>query len=144
MKGVKGGFRRTRIVCTLGPASGDPEVMRELIRAGMNIARLNLSHGTREEHEGYIRTVRKLSRELKTPVSILMDFPGPKYRTGGLKDGVVILKKGQKLVLTTRPVEGDEHEVSINLPTLPQDVKAGDNVLVDEGAIINIAYIAIE
>jgi pyruvate kinase len=127
--------RRTKIVCTIGPASGELETLRELIQAGMNIARLNLSHGQRAEHELYIRNIRKLTRELKTQVSILMDFPGPKYRTGALKEGAVMLKKSDYITLTTRPVEGDAGEVSVNLPALAKDVHAGDNVLVDDGAI---------
>ncbi len=127
--------RRTKIVCTIGPASGSAANIEQLIRAGMNVARLNLSHGTSTEHAGYIRTVRKLARRLQTPVAILVDLPGPKYRTGSLSEGSAVLRKGNPLVLTTRQVEGDARLVSVNYPTLPLDVEVGNTVLVDDGAI---------
>jgi pyruvate kinase len=127
--------RRTKIVCTIGPATGSTGVITQLIRAGMNVARLNLSHGTPREHARHIQTVRKLSHRLAIPVAILMDLPGPKYRIGKLEDGQARLKKGARVVLTTRQVEGDDGVIPVNLPTLPQDVKAGDTVLLDDGAM---------
>jgi len=127
--------RRTKIVCTLGPSTSTASVIEKLIKSGMNIARLNLSHGTHTTHAQYIRTVRKLSQRLGIKVAILMDLPGPKYRTGRLKDGQVILKNGAILTLTTEDVEGNAMLVSVNLPTLPQDIKVGDNVLLDDGAM---------
>ncbi|MFC1956085.1 pyruvate kinase [Chloroflexota bacterium] len=127
--------RRTKIVCTIGPATSSTSVIERLIRSGMNVARLNLSHGAHGTHAQYIRTVRKLSQRLGIKVAILMDLPGPKYRTGRLKDGQAILKNGAMLTLTTEDVEGDETLVPVNLPTLPQDVKVGDKVLLDDGAM---------
>jgi len=127
--------RRTKIVCTIGPATSSAAVIEQLIRAGMNVARLNLSHGTHREHARHIQTVRKLSRRLAIPVAILMDLPGPKYRTGKLKDGQARLKKGAQVTLTTRQIEGDDKVIPINLPTLTQDIKAGDTVLLDDGAM---------
>ena len=127
--------RRTKIVCTIGPATGSATVIEQLIKAGMNVARLNLSHGTREAHARYIQTVRRLSHRLSIPVAILMDLPGPKYRTGNLKDGAIRLKRGAEVVLTTRQVEGDERVIPVNLPTLPRDTKVGDTVLLDDGAM---------
>jgi len=127
--------RRTKIVCTIGPATGSAAVIEQLIRAGMNVARLNLSHGTHREHARHIQTVRKLSRRLAIPVAILMDLPGPKYRTGKLKDGQARLKKSAQVTLTTRQIEGDDKVIPINLPTLTQDIKAGDTVLLDDGAM---------
>jgi len=102
---------------------------------GMNVARLNLSHGTAREHAHVITTVRHVARRLSVPVAILMDLPGPKYRTGPLKGGSVVLKKGARVILTTRPVAGDAQEVPVNLPTLPRDVRVGDSVLLDDGAM---------
>jgi pyruvate kinase len=128
-------WRRTRIICTIGPATAAPEVMRKLIASGMNIARFNLSHGSREEHAAYIGGVRSASGELNIPVSVLIDLPGPKYRTGPVADGAATIKKGQRLVLTTREVPGDSKEVSVNLPTFPEDVQQGDLVLLDDGAL---------
>jgi pyruvate kinase len=127
--------RGTKIVCTIGPATGSASVIEQLIRAGMNVARLNLSHGTHREHARHIQIVRKLSQRLANPVAILMDLPGPKYRTGKLKNGQAALKKGAQVILTTKQMEGDDKVIPINLPTLAQDVKAGDTVLLDDGAM---------
>jgi pyruvate kinase len=127
--------RRTKIVCTIGPASNSSTSIERLIRAGMNVARLNLSHGTPSDHAQVIATVRRVGQRLAMPVAVLMDLPGPKYRTGPLKGGSVALKKGMRVVLTTRPVEGDAQEVPVNLPTLPRDVRVGDSVLLDDGAM---------
>jgi pyruvate kinase len=127
--------RRTKIICTIGPASSSSTLIERLIRVGMNVARLNLSHGTAREHAHVITTVRHVARRLSVPVAILMDLPGPKYRTGPLKGGSVVLKKGARVILTTRPVAGDAQEVPVNLPTLPRDVRVGDSVLLDDGAM---------
>jgi pyruvate kinase len=127
--------RRTRIVCTLGPATGSAAIIEKLINAGMNVARLNLSHGTPGEHTRYIQTVRELSQRLNRVVAILMDLPGPKYRTGKLKGGQAILKKGDEVSFTTDRIVGDASRVSVNLPNLPRDVRRGDVVLLDDGVM---------
>jgi pyruvate kinase len=125
--------RRTKIVCTIGPATGSTRMIEKLIRAGMNVARLNLAHGTQAEHARHVQTVRNLSARLHTNVAILMDLPGPKYRTGRLKGGKAFLKKGADLVFTTRQIEGDATRVSVNLPNLPRDTKPGDKILIADG-----------
>jgi len=135
MKPAKFYGRRTKIVCTLGPATGSTAMVERLLRAGMNIARLNLAHGTYREHIRYIQTVRKLAQRLSIPVAILMDFPGSKNRTGMLRGGSAMLKRGAEIVLTTKPVEGDEKRVPVKLTTFPQEVKVGDTVLLDDGAL---------
>jgi pyruvate kinase len=127
--------RRTKIVCTIGPATSAATVVERLVRAGMNVARLNLSHGTPHDHAQVVATVRRVAQRLAVPVAVLMDLPGPKYRIGPLKSGAVDLKKGARVVLTTRPVKGDTQEVPVNLPTLPKDVRVGDRVLLDDGAM---------
>ena len=127
--------RRTKIVCTIGPATCSADVIEQLAKAGMNVARLNLSHGTYKEHARYIQVVRKLSRRLAVPVAVVMDLPGPKYRTGKLKDGKAELKKGAEVVLTTRSMTGTNGVIPVNLPTLPGDTRVGDTVLLDDGAI---------
>lgn len=127
--------RRTKIVCTIGPATGSVGMIEKLIKAGMNVARLNLSHGTLTEHAGYVHTIRNLSQRLDTVVAVLMDLPGPKYRTGKLKGHKAALKKGAQLSFTTEQIEGDATRVSVNLPNLPRDVKPGNTVLLDDGAI---------
>jgi len=101
----------------------------------MNVARFNLSHGTYAEHSRRIQTVRKLSHQLGMPVAILIDLPGPKYRAGELRDGQTRLKKGSEVILTSRQVKGDDQVIPINFPTLAQDTKVGDTVLLDDGAM---------
>ncbi|MDV2989991.1 MAG: pyruvate kinase [Dehalogenimonas sp.] len=127
--------RRTKIIATIGPASAAPEVLAELITAGMNVARFNLSHGSLDEHEEQVRRVRAEAKCLKAAVAVLIDIPGPKYRTGALAAGSVWLVKGEEIILTTRTVAGSEKEVSVNLTALPKDVRPGDLVLLDDGAI---------
>jgi pyruvate kinase len=127
--------RRTKIVCTIGPATGSVPVIEQLIKAGMSVGRLNLSHGTHREHAGYIRAVRKLSHRLAIPVAILIDLPGSKYRTGRLKDGEAKLEKGAQVILTTRRVIGGGGIIPVNFNTLAEDIKVGDSVLLDDGAM---------
>ncbi|MDD5702672.1 MAG: pyruvate kinase, partial [Dehalococcoidales bacterium] len=99
--------QRTKIVCTLGPGVDKPAMIERLIRAGMNVARINRSHSTMEEHAGYVRMVRRIAGRLGSNVAVLMDLPGPKYRTGEMKDKSAVLKKGTRVTLTNRPVQGD-------------------------------------
>jgi pyruvate kinase len=127
--------RRTKIVVTVGPSTSSASRIEQLIKAGMNVARLNLSHGTRREHARHIQNVRKLSSHLAIPVAVLMDLPGPKYRTGKVKGGQVKLKKGAQVTVTPRQVEADAAVISVNFPTLSQDIKVGDVALIDDGAI---------
>ncbi len=127
--------RKTKIVCTIGPASEPPGILQSLIRAGMNVARLNFSHGTHEEHLRKIREIRQLSDRLKKPVTILQDLSGPKIRVGQVKDGGIDLKRGEKFILTNRKIIGDENEVSVSYPSLPREVKKDDVLLLADGAI---------
>jgi pyruvate kinase len=127
--------RRTKIVCTIGPATSSTAMIERLIRAGMNVARLNLSHGTLTEHARFVQTLRHLSRRLGVEIAVLIDLPGPKYRTGKLRGDQAILKKGAQLVFTTEQIEGDAARVSVNLPNLPEDIKPGDTVLLADGAM---------
>ncbi len=127
--------RKTKIVCTIGPASESSQVLKSLIRAGMNVARLNFSHGTHEEHLKKIKEIRKLSDRLKRPVTILQDLSGPKIRVGKVKEGGIDLKRGEKFILTNRKILGDEKEVSVTYPSLPREVKSGDTLLLADGAI---------
>ena len=106
-------LRKTKIICTLGPASESEEVIRELMLAGMNVARLNFSHGTHEEQRGKLERVKKVREELGLPVALLLDTKGPEIRTGEFEKGKVELKKGQTFVLTTEDVMGNEGMVSI-------------------------------
>ena len=127
--------RRTKIVCTIGPASNSATIIERLIRAGMNIARLNLAHGSKDEHARYIQTIRKVAQRLAVPVAIIMDIPGPKYRVGNLRGGSVRLKKGANTLLTTRDVEGNTEVIPVNLATFPRNARAGSKLLLDDGVI---------
>ncbi len=127
--------RKTKIVATIGPASESTAVLKSLILAGMDVARLNFSHGTHEEHLRKIKEIRRLSEQLKKPVAILQDLSGPKIRVGEVKEGGVELKRGERFLLTTRKGLGDERGVSVSYSSLPREVKAGDTLLLADGAI---------
>ena len=128
-------MRKTKIVCTVGPASDSPEVLEAMIRAGMNVARLNFSHGTHEEHQRRIGAIRRIADKLREPVAILQDLSGPKIRVGKVKEGGIELKRGSTFVLTNQPVAGDEQRVSVNYPSLPDEVRSGDRILLADGTI---------
>ena len=128
--------RRTKIICTLGPSTDNEAVMRALIEEGMNVARFNFSHGPHDEQMGRLKMLRKLRKELGKYVAALLDTKGPEIRTGALKDDKkVTLKEGQKFTLTTREVIGDETIGHITYAGLPQDIEAGNTILVDDGLI---------
>ncbi len=128
-------MRRTKIVCTLGPATDDYSVLKNMIRAGLNVARLNFSHSTYDEHKRRMDMVKKARKELGVPVAILLDTKGPEIRIKTFKNGKVELKKGDKFTLTTRDVEGDEKAVSVSYDELPNYVKKGTRILVNDGLI---------
>lgn len=128
-------MRRTKIVCTIGPASEDPGVLAALVEAGMDVARLNLSHGKGEEHWRRFSAVGDVSRRLDRIVALLVDTRGPEVRIGPLRSGGILLKEGAALILTTTPGAGDEGKVSITYPGLPQDLSAGKLILIDDGMI---------
>lgn len=127
--------RKTKIVCTIGPASESSQVLKSLMKAGMDVARLNFSHGTHEEHLRKIKEIRKLSDRLKRPVTVLQDLSGPKIRVGKVKEGGIHLKRGETFILTNRRILGDEKGVSVTYPSLPMEVKSGDTLLLADGAI---------
>lgn len=129
-------MRHTKIVCTIGPATSSEERLEQLMRAGMNVARLNFSHGTHAEHEQVINRVRAISARLGCAVAILQDLQGPKIRTGKLQDGKpVTLVDGLHIIITTRDVAGNAQIITTIYKPLPQDVKAGDRVLLDDGLL---------
>ncbi len=127
-------MRRTKIVCTIGPATNSEERLEALMRAGMNVARLNFSHGTQEEHAEVIARVRRVSARLNQAVAILQDLQGPKIRVGALKDGRPIrLTDGEQVTITTRPLAGEGQVIPTTYEQLPQDVQPGDRILLDDG-----------
>jgi pyruvate kinase len=128
--------RRAKIVSTIGPASRSREALRSLIEAGTDVVRLNMSHGTRQEHADVVASVRHIAAELKKPVAILLDLAGPKLRTGTLKGkGPVNLPTGASITITAIDIEGDETTISTNYPQLPREVSVGDRILLDDGLI---------
>ena len=127
-------MRRTKIVCTIGPATNSEEQLEQLMRAGMNVARLNFSHGKQDEHALVIERIRAIASRLKLPIAILQDLQGPKIRTGPLQSGEPVkLTDGATFTITTRPVAGNAQLVSTTYQQLPQDVKPGDRILLDDG-----------
>lgn len=126
---------RTKIICTLGPSSEDKYTITRLIQAGMNIARINLSHGDHEEHSKRIGVLRETCKELKTNVALLLDTKGPEIRLGTFYDGKVTLKKGQEFIITPRPMIGNDKEVFINYDHISETVSTGDKVLLADGLI---------
>ncbi len=128
-------MRRAKIVCTLGPATSTPESILALVEAGMDVARLNLSHGDYEDHEKVYRMVRDASDATGHGVGVLVDLQGPKIRLGRFASGPVDLVEGQEITITTRPVPGDATVVSTTYAGLPGDVAPGDSVLIDDGRV---------
>ncbi|HEX9760122.1 MAG TPA: pyruvate kinase, partial [Candidatus Acidoferrales bacterium] len=128
--------RRAKIVCTLGPASWSPEMIDALIRAGMDVARLNFSHGTHEEHARTIQHLRTASARHQKPIAILADLAGPKIRTGKLKGGQpVTLRAGQEFTLTADGILGDARRVTSLYKQLSREVRPGDRILLADGLI---------
>jgi len=128
-------MRKTKIICTLGPACESDEVLKDMMRAGMNVARFNFSHGAHDEQKQRIDAVRRCRKAVGKPVALLLDTKGPEIRTGLYKDGRIEIKEGQTFTLTTREVMGDETQVSINYCGLPQDVSVGTHILIDDGLV---------
>lgn len=124
---------RAKIVCTLGPSSCSGEVIEAMILAGMHVARLNFSHGTREEHRQTIAAVRQAARNTDRILGIMLDLQGPKVRVGRFAAGQTVLEQGRRFTITGRPVEGDDTIVSTTHANLARDVKPGDNILLDDG-----------
>ena len=126
--------RRAKIVATLGPATDGEDMLAALLRAGVDVVRLNFSHGTQDEHAERIRRVRAYAEQIDRPVAIMLDLQGPKIRTGKLKGGTPVeLKRGAELRITTRPIEGTAERVSTTYANLPLDCRPGDTVLIDDG-----------
>ena len=128
-------MRKTKIVCTIGPATNSEKKIIQLIKAGMNVARLNFSHGTQKNHENVITTIRRISIKMNKPVAILQDLQGPKLRVGRIKNGSLYLKKGSKITISINDVVGENQTISTTYKELPKDVKAGTIILLDDGLI---------
>lgn len=128
-------MKKTKIVCTLGPATDTREILRELILNGMNVARLNFSHGSHAEHATRIQQIKEVRKELGIPVAIMLDTKGPEIRTGELAQGKVELAAGEKVTLTTDIISGDKDRLSVSHANLPNEVSPGCRILIDDGLI---------
>ena len=128
-------MRRTKIVCTIGPVSDSEEVLGKLMDAGMNVTRLNFSHGTHEQHQTVLERIRKVAAEKDKPFAILQDLAGPKIRIRDFKDGFINLTPGETFTLTTEDIARDKLRVSVTYSKLPQEVKADDVILLADGSI---------
>ncbi len=129
-------FKKTKIVCTIGPACGDEKTIAEMCKAGMNVARLNFSHNTHADHKLRIDTIKKVREELNMPIAIMLDTKGPEYRIKTFKDGQISLIDGDTFTFTTKDIEGDQQQVSVNYKNLPQDLEIGDKILLNNGLLI--------
>jgi len=136
-------MRSTKIVCTIGPASEKPETIKAMIQAGMNVARLNFSHGSHEEHGERIINIRRAAEEMGKNIAILLDTRGPEIRLGDFANPPVILETGQLFILTTEPVPGDGRRVTVTYKELHRDVAPGDCILVDDG-LIELKAVAVQ
>ena len=128
-------MKKTKIVCTIGPASDSEEVLRELFKEGLNVCRLNFSHGTHEEHQIRIDRIKKIRQELNLPIAIMLDTKGPEIRLKNFGVNSVMLSKGQQFTLTTRDILGDETICSVTYTNLAKEVKPNDRILIDDGLI---------
>jgi len=127
--------RRAKIIATLGPASEDKKTIKNLLTAGMDVARINFSHGDLESHAQVIQILRKTAQELNRPITILQDLSGPKIRTGEIKSGEINLVQGKQLILTTDDIQGTDKIVSVNYSDLPHSAKIGGRILLDDGKL---------
>ena len=129
-------MRKTKIICTIGPASDSEEMLTELAKAGMNVARLNFSHGTHEEHLERIRRIKKVRSELSLPIAILLDTKGPEYRIGIFENGKVNLTPGSTFTFTTRDIIGNQDIVSVSYKNLAVELNPGDKILLNNGLLV--------
>ena len=126
-------MKKTKIVCTIGPASDSEDTLRELFKAGLNVCRINFSHGTHEQHQVRIDRIKKIREELNLPIAIMLDTKGPEIRLKDFGTGSVVLAKGQPFTLTTREVTGDQTICSVTYSNLAKEVQPRDRILIDDG-----------
>jgi len=128
-------MRRTKIVCTIGPATSSPDALRQLLLAGMNVARLNFSHGKQAQHAEVVANLRALAEEMQQPLAILQDLSGPKVRVGNIAGDGVVLTPGAEITLTMDDVPGDEHEINLPIPEIFEVVVPGTHLMLDDGLL---------
>ena len=129
-------MKKTKIICTLGPASNNEKVLSEMIDAGMNVARLNFSHGTHEEHAAKIELVKRVRERKKAPIAIMLDTKGPEFRIKTFKEGKIKLKEGDTFTFTTEEVIGDKTRVSVSFKNICEQLLPGDKILLNNGLMV--------
>ena len=129
-------MRKTKIICTIGPASENEEVLSQMFAAGMNVARLNFSHGTHEEHKKKVDLIKRVREKMNLPIAIMLDTKGPEYRIRTFKDGKVEVKEGATFTFVAQEIEGDETKVAVNYKHLAKDLSIGDRVTVNNGMVV--------
>ncbi|MBR1703808.1 MAG: pyruvate kinase, partial [Clostridia bacterium] len=129
-------MRKTKIIGTLGPACDNDDTLRHLIGSGLDVCRLNFSHGSYEEHGERIERVRRIREELNAPIPIMLDTKGPEYRIGDFAEGSVVLEDGQTFTFTTEDLVGDETRVSVSYKNLIRELSLGDKILVNNGLVV--------
>ena len=125
-------MKKTKIICTLGPASSSEKVLSDMIDAGMNVVRLNFSHGTHEEHAQRIEMIKRVRERKKVPIPIMLDTKGPEFRIKTFKDGKIKLKEGDTFTLTTDDVIGDKTRVSVSFKEICEQLVLGDKILLND------------
>lgn len=128
-------MRKTKIICTIGPASSDYDTLTKMVEAGMNVARLNFSHGSHESHLKTMNTIKKVRADLQVPIAIMLDTKGPEYRVGTFENGSVTVNDGDAFTFTTEKIVGNQRRVSVSYDKLAQELEAGDTVMVNDGLI---------
>ena len=128
-------MRKTKIVCTLGPACLKEEILTEMLKNGMNVARFNFSHGTHEDHRRRMELIKGVRKKLSLPIALLLDTKGPEYRIKTFAEGKIQLEVGDAFTFTTEDVVGDQHRVSVTYPNLPQEMSVGDTILLNNGLL---------
>ena len=129
-------MRKTKIICTIGPASDNEEILIEMAKAGMNVARANFSHGNHEQHKARFDMIKKVREELNLPIAIMLDTKGPEYRIGLFEHDEIMLKNNDEFIFTTEEVMGNESRVSVSYKNLPDELDVGDKILVNNGLVI--------
>ncbi len=129
-------MRKTKVICTIGPACDDVEILCEMCRAGMDVARLNFSHGTHDEHRKNVSLVKETREKMKLPIAIMLDTKGPEYRIRTFKDGKIFLNDGDTFTFTTEDIVGDNSRVAVNYENLVENLEIGDTILVNNGLVI--------
>jgi pyruvate kinase len=135
LKDKKIDMKKTKIVATLGPASSDKEILRQMFLEGLNVCRLNFSHGAYEDHAAVISVIRELNEETGLNVAILADLQGPKIRVYEMENNGVLLENGKEITITTEKMVGNAEMIAINYPQLPADVNPGEKILLDDGKL---------